>query len=135
MTDPKEKAELLMTHFNSRLSSDSLLMDRIPSNSDSVFYKVAFRSKEVKTLLKDLDPSGGVDHLGMVPLFFKEVFRVFSPEMSAVFRHLLRASSFPACWGVANITLIPKGPPSSVTDDRPSNLIKGLGASCVRLFF
>ena len=32
---------------------------------------------------------------------------------SVVFRRLLRLGSFPACWRQANVTPIPKGPPSS----------------------
>ena len=33
--------------------------------------------------------------------------------LSVVFRRLVRLGSFPACWRQANVTPIPKGPPSS----------------------
>ena len=40
--------------------------------------------------------------------------------LSVVFRRLVRLGSFPACWRQANVTPIPKGPPSSsVANDRP----------------
>ena len=41
-------------------------------------------------------------------------------RLSVVFRWLVRLSSFPACWRQANVTPIPKGPPSSsVTNYQP----------------
>ena len=36
-----------------------------------------------------------------------------APRHSVVFRPLVRLGSFPACWRLANVTPIPKGPPSS----------------------
>ena len=40
-----------------------------------------------------------------------------APHLSVVFRRLVRLGSFPACWRRANVTQIPKGPPSfSVTN-------------------
>ena len=38
---------------------------------------------------------------------------VLAPRLAGVFRRLLRLGSFPVCWRVANVTPIPKGPPSS----------------------
>ena len=35
------------------------------------------------------------------------------PRLSIVFRRLVSLGSFPACWRQANVTPIPKGPPSS----------------------
>ena len=43
-------------------------------------------------------------------LFFEGVL---APRLAVVFRRLLRFGSFPVCWRVANVTQIPKGPPSS----------------------
>ena len=63
--------------------------------------------------LFDLDPYGGTDPLGMFPLFLKRTADVRAPRLSVVFRPLVRPGSFPACWRQANITPIPKGPPSS----------------------
>ena len=64
-------------------------------------------------LLLDLDPYGGTDPLGMFPLFLKKTSDIMAPRLSVVFRRLVRLGSFPACWRQANVTPIPKGPPSS----------------------
>ena len=61
----------------------------------------------------DLDPYGGTDPLGMFPLFVKRTADIMAPRLSVVFRQLVRQGSFPACWRQANVTPIPKGPPSS----------------------
>ena len=61
----------------------------------------------------DLDPCGGPDPLGMFPLFLKRTANVMVPRLSEVFRRLVRLGSFPPCWRQANVTPIPKGPPSS----------------------
>ena len=49
----------------------------------------------------------------MFPLFVKRTADVMAPRLSVVFRRLVRLCSFPACWSQANVTSIPKGPPSS----------------------
>ena len=70
----------------------------------------------------DLDPYGGTDPLGMFPLF-KITADVMAPRLSVVFRWLVRLGSFPACWRQANVTPIPKGPPSSsVANYRPISI-------------
>ena len=74
---------------------------------------LAFMSREVTRLLFDLDPYGGTDALGMFPLFLQRTADVMAPRLSVVFRRLVRLGSFPACWRQANVTPIPKGPPSS----------------------
>ena len=46
-----------------------------------------------------------------------------APRLSVVFWCLVRLGSFPACWGQANVTSIPKGPPSSsVANYRPISI-------------
>ena len=67
----------------------------------------------MKRLLLDLESYGGTDPLGMFPLFLKRTDQVLAPRLSVVFRSFLRLGSFPVCWRVANVTPIPKGPPSS----------------------
>ena len=80
----------------------------------------AFRSREVRRLLLDLDPYGGTDPLGMFPLFLKRTADLIAPRLSVVFRRLVRLGSFRACWRQANDTPIPTGPPSSsVANYRP----------------
>ena len=86
-----------------------------------------FRSSEVKRHLLDLDPYGGSDPLGMLPLFLKRIADVLAIRLSAVFRRLVRVGSFLACWRQANVTPIPKGPPSSsVANYRPISIISVL---------
>ena len=46
-------------------------------------------------------------------LFFLRELMLWPPRLSVVFRRLVRLGSFPACWRQANVTPIPKGPPSS----------------------
>ena len=44
-------------------------------------------------------------------------------RLTAVFQWLVHLGSFPACWGQANVTPIPKGPPSSsVANYRPISI-------------
>ena len=67
-----------------------------------------------------MDPCGGTDPLGMFPIFLKRTADVLTHHLSVVFRWLLRLGSFPDCWRQANVTPIPKGPPSSfVANYRP----------------
>ena len=48
---------------------------------------------------------------------------VLAPRLAVVFRRLLRLGSFPVCWREANVTPIPKGPPSSSASNyRPISL-------------
>ena len=69
----------------------------------------AFRSREVRRLLLYLDPHGDTDPCFL--FFLRELLR------------LVRLLSFPACWRQANVTPIPKGPPSSlVANDRPISI-------------
>ena len=51
--------------------------------------------------------------MGMFPLFLQRKADVLAPRLSVVFRRFVRLCSFPACWRQANVTPIPKGPPSS----------------------
>ena len=62
------KADMLSAHFDGRQSWDPVDLPSTchPSPSLTTF---AFRSREVKQLLLDLDSYGGADPLGMFPLF------------------------------------------------------------------
>ena len=87
----------------------------------------AFRSREVRCLLLDLDPYGGTDPLGMFHLFLKRNADVIAPCLSVVFRRIVRFGSFSAFRRQANVTLIPKGPSSfSVANYRPISLTSAL---------
>ena len=62
------KADMLSAHFDGKKSRDPVDLPSTchPSPSLTTF---AFRSREVKRLLLDLDSYGGTDPLGMFPLF------------------------------------------------------------------
>ena len=64
-------------------------------------------------LLLDLHPYGGTDPLGMFPIFLKRTTAVMATCLSVVFWQPVPLGSFPPCWGQANVTSMPKGPPSS----------------------
>ena len=56
------------------------------------------------------------EHLSLMVLFnlfLKRTADVMASRLSVVFRRHVRLGSFPACWRQANVTPIPKGPPSS----------------------
>ena len=76
------KADLLSDHFDSKQSRESVGQPLAchPSSSLTTF---AFRSREVRHLLLDLDPYGGTDPLGMFPLFFKRTADVMLPVSAA----------------------------------------------------
>ena len=106
------KADLLSDHFDIKQSREAvdLQLTCHPPPSLTTF---AFRSREVRHLLLDLDPYGGTDPLGMLPIFLKRTADVIAPRLSVVFWRLVRLCSFPACWKQASVTPIPKGPPFS----------------------
>ena len=74
------KADLLSDHFDSKLSREAvdLLLTCNPSASLTTF---AFRLREVRRLLLDLDPYGSTDPLGMFPLFLKRTADVMAPVL------------------------------------------------------
>ena len=77
----------------------------------------------MERLLLDVNSYGGTDPLGMFTLFWKKTAVVLAPCLAVVFWWLLRLGSFPVCWRVANVTPIPKSPPSSSASNyRPISL-------------
>ena len=105
-------ADILSAHFDGKQSRDPVDLPSTCHQSPSLT-TFAFRSREVKRLLLDLDSYGGTDPLGMFPIFLKKTADVLAPRLAVVFRGLLRLGCFPVCFRVANVTPIPKGPPSS----------------------
>ena len=67
--------------------------------------------------------------------FLRELLMLWPPpRLSVVFRRLVRLGSFPACWRYANVTHIPKGPPSSsVANYRPKSITSVLSKVFERL--
>ena len=116
------KADLLSDHFDSKQPREAvdLPLTCHPSPSLTTF---AFWSTEVRHLLLDFDPYGGTDPVSMFPLFRKRTTDVRAPHLSVVFWWLVRLGSCTACWRKANVTPIPKGPPSSsVANYRPISI-------------
>ena len=61
-----------------------------------------------------LGPLWGLCSIQYVSSFFLRKLLMFWPShLSVVFRRLVRLGSFLACWRQANVTPVPKGPPSS----------------------
>ena len=73
---------------------------------------MTFQTPVILRLLLDLDSYGGVDPLGVFPLFLKMVADTISPKLSIIFPGVIRQQSFPECWRSENVTAIPKGAPS-----------------------
>ena len=42
-----------------------------------------------------------------VSLFYKQVARELAPKLTVIFRHLVKESSFPACWRLADVVPVP----------------------------
>ena len=60
---------------------------------------------------------------GMFPKFSKRTADGLATRLCIVFWLLLRLGSFPACWRLANITPIPKGPPfATMANYRPISI-------------
>ena len=84
-----------------------------------MFNSFAFRTSALLRLLLDLDTYGGVDPLGVFPLFLKKGADFISPKLSIIFRKLIRMGSFSECWRSANVSAIAKGaasPDTKTTD-------------------
>ena len=127
------KADLLSDHFRNKQSRESVDLPLTCHPSPLVTF--AFRSSEVSRLLLDLDSCcGSTDPLGMFPSFLKRTADVLAPRLSVVFRRVLRLGSFPTCWWQANVTPIPKDPPSSsVANYRPISITSALSKLFERL--
>ena len=66
--------------------------------------------------------------------FLRELLMLWPPRLSEVFRRLVRLCNFPASWRLANVTPIPKGPPSSsVVNCRPISITSVLSKVFERL--
>ena len=68
MCESVGKADLLSDHFDSKQSREVVDLPLTCHRSPNLT-TFAFRYREVRRLLLDLDPYGGTDPLGMFPLF------------------------------------------------------------------
>ena len=77
---------------------------------------------------------GALTHWICFLCFLKRTADVLAPRLSVVFRRLVRLGSFQACWRQANVTHIPKGPPSfSVANYQPISITSVLSKMFKRL--
>ena len=110
------KADLLSDDFDGKQSRESVDLP-LTFHASQRLPTCTFRSSEVRRLLLNL-PYVGTDPFGMLPLFLKRTADDMVLCLSVVFWWLVRLDSFPACWRQANVTPIPKGPPSSSVASR-----------------
>ena len=82
------KADLLSDHFESKQSREAIDLPLTchPSPTLTTF---AFRSREDRRLLLDLDPYGGTDPLGMFPLYPLGMFPLFLKRTADVMAPVL----------------------------------------------
>lgn len=131
---PKEKADLLADIFEGKQSSE--IFNLPPTCFPEVkLSSLAFRSREVKQLILDLDNYGGLDPNGIFPLFLTKNAQILAPKISAILRNLVRAGRFPLFWRSGNIAPLPKGGSSSSdpSDYRPISITPVLSKVFERL--
>ena len=82
MCESVGRTYLLSDHFDSKQSREAVDMP-LTCHPSVVLTTFAFRSREVRRLLLDLDPPyGDTDPLGMFPLFHKRTADVMPPHPS-----------------------------------------------------
>ena len=104
------KASLLGALFDSKQCREQFVTP-LSCFPQPVCNSLAFRTSVLHCLLLDLDSYGGVDPLGVFPLFFKMVADIVAPELRVIFRRPIRSGSFRVCGCSTNVAAIPKGPP------------------------
>ena len=134
-TIPREKAELLHRAFDAKQSDEDIPLPDT-CHPQPALSKFAFRSKDVKKILDNLDNWGGEDPDGFFPLFFKKVSATLSPKLSRFFRFLFRRSIFPDERKLCNTVPVPKCGMSAVASNyRPISILPVLSKVAERLIF
>ena len=132
-TDPAEKATLLQKVFNSKQNS-SIFTRPTSCFPKPNLTKLAFRSRDVLKILNDLDPWGGMDPHGFIPLIFKKLSDILAPKLTHLFRTLFKQGNFPDEWKVGHITPIPKdGFSADCTKYRPISILPCLSKVAEKL--
>ena len=72
------KADLLSDHFDSKQSRETVDLP-VTCHQYPCLTTFAFRSREVRRLLLDLNPYGGTDPFGMFSLYLKRTSHVMAP--------------------------------------------------------
>ena len=106
--NPREKAALFADVFDGKQCGDELSMP-LTCFPEAKLIKIAFRSRELKNLLMELDVYGGAGPDGIFPMFFVKTADFLAPKISTIFRKLIRAGHFSPCWRTGNISPVPKG--------------------------
>ena len=81
-----------------------------------VLCSVAFRSSVVPKLLLDLVPYDENDRDGILPHFYKQVAKELAPKFAVNFRHLVKRSSYLACWRLADVVRCQRYLPPQMLD-------------------
>ena len=112
MVAPAEKAPPLGSQFDSKQCREQFVTS-LCCFPKSRCNSLTFRTFVILRLLLNLDTYGGVDPLGLFPLFLMKVADMIAPKLGVIYLSLNRLGSFPQCWRSANVThVIPKGAPS-----------------------
>ena len=114
------KVDLLSAHFDSKQSRDPV---NLPCTCYYVCNLITFAlwSQEEGGSHWIWIPMVALSHwVCFLSFFFLErTADVLAPCLGQIFRRLLHMGNFPACWGLADVTTIPKGQPfSSVVNYR-----------------
>ena len=122
MVAPAEKASLLGSQFDSKQCREQFVtpLSCVPQ---SLCTSLAFLTPVPLRLILDLDTYGGVDQLGVFPLFLKMVAYIIAPKLSLIFRGQICWGSFPKCCRSVNVTAIPKGARSHDRENSSSRSI------------
>ena len=104
MVDPAEKASLLGSQFDSKQCREQFVTP-LSCFPQSRWNSLAFRTSVLLLLLLNLDTYGGVDRLGVFPLFLKKVADIIAAKLTIIFRKLIVWNS----WRSASVTAIHKG--------------------------
>ena len=107
---PAEKASHLRSQFDSKLCREQFVTP-LSCFPQSRCNSLAFWTSVLLLLLLDLDTYGGVDPLGVFPLFLK-VADIIARKLSIIFRKLIRLGLFLESWRSANVTAISNAAPS-----------------------
>ena len=120
---PREKSVLFSNVFDEKQSNAELNLPQ-SCHPEVKLSALAFRSREIKELMLNLDPYGGSGPDGIFPLFFIKTAHFLAPKIAVIFRKLAKAGSFSVFWRNGNITPTSKSVTagSCPTDYRPISI-------------
>ena len=93
---PREKAALFADVFDGKQCGDDLSMP-LTCFPESKSTKIAFKSREIKNLLAELDVYGGAGPDGIFPMLFVRMADFLAPKIPTIFRKLTRPGHFSIC--------------------------------------